>query len=225
MKDDPRHGPRPPRLEEALDALPLFPLPRAVLFPGSTMALHVFEPRYRALVRDALATHATFSVVQIVDKAPGASDPSTPAIARFAGIGTIADHVELSGGRYDLLLHGHAVVELEELQFVPPYRRARARIVSDVGGDPGSTELAALVSTAGSFARVLAGKGRAPALKLPKESSPGRLADLCAAQLVLDSGDRQRVLEQRDVRLRVRLVTEILALQQVALGGRDESLN
>lgn len=221
MKDDPN----PKRPEAALDALPLFPLPRAVLFPGSTMALHVFEPRYRALVRDALATHATFSVVQIVDGRTSAGDPSGPPIARFAGIGTIADHVELSGGRYDLLLRGHAVVELDELPFVPPYRRARARIASDLGTEPTPTDLAALISTAGSFSRVLAGKGRAPALKLPKDASAGRLADLCAAQLVLDGGDRQRVLEERDIRLRVRLVTEILALQQVALGSRDESLN
>jgi ATP-dependent Lon protease len=217
---------KPPSIEDALDALPLFPLPRAVLFPGSTMALHVFEPRYRALVRDVLATHGTFSVVQIVEAPAGAKiDPSRPPIARYAGVGTIADHVELSGGRYDLLLTGHSVVELDELAFVAPYRRARARIASDSGIEPTSTDLAALVSTASSFARVLAGKGRAPALKLPKEASPGRLADLCAAQLVLDGGDRQRVLEQRDVGRRVRLVTEILALQRVALGGRDENLN
>lgn len=213
-------------MEDALDALPLFPLPRAVLFPGSTMALHVFEPRYRALVRDALATHGTFAVVQIVEAPPGtAADPTRPPIARYAGVGTIADHVELSGGRYDLLLTGQAVVELDELPFLAPYRRARARVATDAGGAPGGTDLAALVSTAGSFARVLSGRGRAPALKLPREASPGRLADLCAAQLVLDGGDRQRVLEERDVRLRIRLVTEILALQQVALGGRDEKLN
>jgi Lon protease-like protein len=219
-------APKPPRIDDALDALPLFPLPRAVLFPGSTMALHVFEPRYRALVRDVLATHGTFSVVQIVDGSGGAaSDPTRPPIARFAGVGTISDHVELSGGRYDLLLTGRAVVELDELPFVAPYRRARARLATDSGGEPAGTDMAALVSTAGSFARVLSGKGRAPALKLPKDASPGRLADLCAAQLVLDGGDRQRVLEQRDVRLRVQLVTEILALQQVALGGRDEKLN
>jgi len=212
------------RFEEALDALALFPLPRAVLFPGSTMALHVFEPRYRALVREALATHAAFSVVQIVEPA-GASMPGGPAIARFAGIGTIADHVELSGGRYDLLLQGHAVVELVELPLVTPYRRARARVVSDEGGDPAPTSVAALLSTATAFARVLRGKGRSLELKLPRDAPPGRVADLCAAQLVLDGADRQRVLEQRDVRLRVRLVTEILALQQMALGSHDRTLN
>ncbi len=217
---------RAPLIDQALDELPIFPLPRAVLFPGSTMALHIFEPRYRAMVRDALATHATFAVVQIVDPPGGKPfDPASPPIARYAGVGTIADHVELSGGRYDLLLRGHAVVALDELPFVPPYRRARGSIVSDEGPEPSATDLTAMMSTAGSFARILSGKGKALPLKLPRDAAAGRLADLCAAQLVLDGADRQRVLDERDLRRRVRLVTEILALQQLSLNGRDQTLN
>ena len=49
------------RIEGATEALKIFPLPSAVLLPGGVMPLHIFEPRYRALFTDALATDSVRS--------------------------------------------------------------------------------------------------------------------------------------------------------------------
>ena len=107
-------SPRAFDLAPALTALPLFPLPQTVLFPGALLPLHVFEPRYRALVRDVLKTHRSLSVVLITD--PGQIDEhGHPAIAPVAGVGIIIDHAELPGGRYNILLRGRARVALAEL--------------------------------------------------------------------------------------------------------------
>lgn len=115
------------RLADALDALPLFPLPDVVLFPGVVLPLHVFEPRYRAMLRDVMRTHGALAVAQIV---PGADGPSPP-IARVAGAGLVLEQEMLADGRSNIVLQGVARVALEELPEDGPYRRARATIVED----------------------------------------------------------------------------------------------
>ena len=49
----------------ALTELPIFPLPNCVLLPGGLLPLHVFEPRYRELTRDCLATHHLMGVARL----------------------------------------------------------------------------------------------------------------------------------------------------------------
>lgn len=215
-------------LAPALDALPLFPLPQAVLFPGALLPLHVFEPRYRALVRDVLQTHRALSVVLITD--PEAVDEhGHPAIASVAGVGVIIDHADLPGGRFNILLRGRARVRLEELPFVAPYRRARATIIEPPTGAAAAEvapgDLSALVATATSFASLVHERDRSFDFRIPHDASPALVADLCAHHLVLDGRERQRILEMQDPGARVRHVTEVLALQRLMLAGESGDLN
>src|SRR6185436_19916478 len=127
-------------LAPALDVLPIFPLPQTVLFPGALLPLHVFEPRYRAMVKDCLATHKAMAVALISET--GERDAHRhPTIERVAGVGVIIDHVELPDGRYNILLHGRARVRLEELPYVPPYRRAKAAILHPTPSDPAQRDV------------------------------------------------------------------------------------
>ena len=89
-------------LREALDELPLFPLPQVALFPGATLPLHVFEPRYRTMIRDVLASHRILAVVQITAREP-LDAHGNPPIAAVAGVGLVVDHMEMPGGRYNIL--------------------------------------------------------------------------------------------------------------------------
>jgi Lon protease-like protein len=92
----------------AADRIKLFPLPEVTLFPGQGLPLHVFEPRYRALVEDALATDAVLAVPGL---APGASKGEPvlrPALPTFMGVGVIAEHERLPDGRFHLLVRGIA---------------------------------------------------------------------------------------------------------------------
>jgi ATP-dependent Lon protease len=217
--------PAPADLAAALARLPLFPLPQTVLFPGALLPLHVFEPRYRAMVRDVLASHRMLSVVLITGT--GVADVhGHPEIASVAGMGEIIDHADLPGGRYNILLRGRARVRLSELPFTPPYRTAAAALLDDDPGEPSPAAHAALLSTATSFAALVRERDRSFDFHLPKDAAPGLAADLCAHYLVLDPRERQAILELINVPLRVRRVTEALAMQQLALssegsGGRD----
>src|SRR5262249_40986650 len=138
-------------LGPALDVLPIFPLPQTVLFPGALLPLHVFEPRYRAMVKDCLATHKAMAVALICET--GERDAFRhPAIEAVAGVAVIIDHVELPDGRYNILLHGRARVRLEELPFIPPYRRAKASLLHAPPSDPPQRDVAALLASAAAFA-------------------------------------------------------------------------
>lgn len=208
--------------EPSLDALPLFPLPQVVLLPGAMMPLYVFEPRYRAMVRDALDGGMTLGIVQILE--PFGED-AHPEIAAVAGVGTIIDANEISGGRYNIVLRGRARVRLVELPFVPPYRRARATVISPTEEDVPQMAITTLVSTANAFVSVIRARDKSFDFRVPGDASAGQIADLCAAHLLVDSHERQRVLETSSVVERVRIVTDALALQQLSLSGPKSTLN
>lgn len=225
---DPARSHGPADLAPALDALPLFPLPQTVLFPGALLPLHVFEPRYRALVRDVLQSHRALSVVFITDP-DDVDEHGHPAIASVAGVGVIIDHAELAGGRYNILLRGRARVRLEELPFVPPYRRAKATVLGPPPGAPSadvpSSDLSALIATATSFTALVRERDKSFDFRLPQGASPALIADLCAHHLVLDGRERQSILEMEDAVGRVRHVTEVLALQRLMLSGEPRDMN
>ena len=210
-------------LEAALDALPLFPLP-AVLFPGALMPLHVFEPRYRAMVRDALATNGALAVVFVTDAAD-VDAHGHPRIASLAGAGVIADHAELPNGRYNILVQGIARVHLEELPFLPPYRRARGRIIETSASDVPATDIAALRAAAAAFAARVREKEPRFELHLPADADAAAITDLCAHHLVLDARERQTLLETADLAVRARRTTEALVIQRVALSTDRRDMN
>src|SRR5450432_1995489 len=90
----------------ALEAMPIFPLPGVVLFPGALVPLHVFEPRYRALLADCLATHKCMALAFLLDNRVDAE--RQPGIARIAGVGMVVEHTALADGRSNIVLKGHA---------------------------------------------------------------------------------------------------------------------
>lgn len=207
-----------PDVAAALLALPLFPLPEVVLLPGALLPLHIFEPRYRAMLADALATHRCIAMAYVLE--PGAEPPR---IARAAGLGVIVQHEALPDGRSNILLQGRARVALDELPMAGLYRRARARILQQVDTSVPDADLAMLHAAVTRF--VTSVRKRAPSANftLPAGVDAGGAADLCAHHLVMDAAARQRVLEELDVAARVRLVATELTEQTVRLPGSAPS--
>lgn len=205
----------PDDLRAALEALPLFPLQQAVLFPGTLLPLHVFEPRYKALVCDVLSTHRTLAMAHVPSF--DADMRGNPEISEIAGLGTIVEHAELPGGRFNVVLRGRARVRLAELPHQEPYRRATATLLASEERPIPPLELASLHAAAAGFAELVRQRDPSFRLRLPRDVDGGGLADVLANQLVLDGRERQRVLECLDVRARVVCVTEILTVQRATL--------
>lgn len=208
----------------ALEELPLFPLPQVALFPGALMPLHIFEPRYRAMIRDVIDGHKVLGIVQIVDS-DVRDEHGNPKIARVGGVGVLVDYTELPSGRFNVLVRGRARIEIDELPFVPPYRRARAKVLGSSQEAVSPSDIAALISSATSFASIVRERDENFEFKLPRDGDAGMLADHCAATLLIDGRDRQLALQTTNVVERVRIVTETIALQRLALHGEAGAPN
>ena len=183
----------------ARQRLPMFPL-SAVLFPHATMPLHVFEPRYRALMHDCLEGDPRFGVVLIERGSEvGGGDQRSALGTR----GVITRAAELPDGRWVLEVRGESVIAVEEWLADDPYPVAMVAEVSD-GPDAGSvlpTPLASLEQAAQRVRRaraVLAEYGGAPPLS-PDNALDGdgdaevATWQLCAAAPV-NAYDAQRLL-------------------------------
>jgi Lon protease-like protein len=211
----------PPSMRDiaaALEVLPVFPLPQTVLFPGALLPLHIFEPRYRSMVKDALATNKTVAIA-LIREAGDRDAFGNPHIEPVAGVGIIIDHAELADGRFNILLRGRARVRLEELPFIPPYRRARASLMTSITADAPPRDVAALLASAAAFAADIRARDPEFDFRIPAHTPAAAACDLAAHHLVLDARERQAILETLDVTARIRRTTEALALQHAALQG------
>lgn len=204
-----------------LDALPIFPLPNVVLFPGTGLPLHVFEERYRAMTRDVLAGRRLIAIAQLK---PGfeAEYTGRPAVYQVCGVGRVTRERERADGRFDLLLEGVARVSiLEELPPKRPYRLVRACRLSDQQSDlvvenALRQQLTALWERLGA----LLPEPRSDLRELTRGAdSAGALADRIAL-VAAEPDEQQRLLEQLDVSERLRFLIERmhLLLQRVSAG-------
>lgn len=201
--------------EDALSAIPLFPLPQVVLFPHAILPLHVFEPRYRRMLADCLASHEAMAIVQLL---PGEDRFGRPNIATVAGGGLVVKHEKLVDGRSNIIVVGQARLELDELDPDElPYRRARATVLADEGKAISDNQRTALVAAATMFANEVRKHDPSFVFRLPADVDSAHLADLCAHQLVVDADARQQILELRDPRDRAELVLQKLAVQHGAM--------
>src|SRR5262249_9789165 len=116
--------------ETAASALKVFPLSSVVLFPGMAVPLHIFEARYRELVKDSLAGNRVMAMSQ--PAAGAAREAALPPPPPICCAGVIAWHEELAGGRYNIVVRGVARARIsEELPARKQYREVRAEILGD----------------------------------------------------------------------------------------------
>lgn len=113
--------------------VPLFPLPNLVLLPHATVPLHLFEPRYRTMTRDALDARGLIAIASFDGEQWRQDYEGKPPVRPFVCVGYIVRHDQLEDGRYNLLLQGVCRAKiLEELPH-DPYRLA---LVEPTEGGP-----------------------------------------------------------------------------------------
>jgi Lon protease-like protein len=191
-----------------LDAVPVLPLPGVVLLPDQRMPLHIFEPRYRAMVRDALETDGWMVVCPVV----GDPEAEVPPFVVVATAGRIVAHQRLPDGRFNILVEGVLRVRLTEIDFVAPYRRAAATVIAEPEDrEVASVERTAMLSTLASVMRVVRAMRPQFEFAVPTELSSSRLALRLVDRFVTDPEMRQRVLEAERGIDRVMLATAALA--------------
>jgi Lon protease-like protein len=176
------------------------------------MPLHVFEPRYRDLMRDCLAGDARFGIVLIArgSEVGGGDERST-----LGTRGIITQAAELPDGRWVLEIEGEAVIAVEEWLPDDPYPVA---LVRDASAEPSPGDAIPLVGPAGQRVRraraLLAEQGGAPPLPPELALDGGGDADLASWQLCavapLSAYDAQRLLAADGAPERLRLLGELM---------------
>ena len=113
-------------MSEPHQRISLFPLSGAVLYPGLHLPLHIFEPRYVALVSDALARDRRIGMIQPQRSAEGAP------LYNIGCLGRIDDVEAIENGRYNIVLEGEARFRiLSELDVKTPFRQVQAELLPD----------------------------------------------------------------------------------------------
>lgn len=208
-----------------LDHVPIFPLPNTVLFPGVRLPLHVFEPRYRALTRDALDGDGVLAVALLAE---GWEDDyyGQPDVHPVVGAGVIEKHEELDDGRYNILLRGCARLRITTEHPVGPaedaYRSVRAEAVDDVFPDDDPSRLVTSAETLRQCCRTLLtsrpvdGAG-ALVSYISQINDPALLTNVISMLFIKDAVDQQALLETVSVATRLEHLTDHLSGMLIAL--------
>ena len=112
------------------DRIPIFPLPNVVFFPKTYLPLHIFEPRYRAMVADAAARGQCIGMVLLKDGWEQDYDGNPPVFG-VGCVGRIVSLQHLPDGRYNILLQGLRRYEIREQHYDKPYRQARIALKAE----------------------------------------------------------------------------------------------
>jgi Lon protease-like protein len=175
--------------------IPLFPLPGVVLLPGTLLPLHIFEPRYRAMVADALEGDRTIGMAMM---RPGWERAgANPPIFAVGGAGRIVDSETLPDGRYNIVLEGEFRYRVLEESPPAPYRVARVEVIPSIPFSDPSRESAAVAETSALFTALSKAMELPP---LPEERlSAERLASELALRLRYDAAELQALLKTDSV--------------------------
>ncbi len=179
------------------------------------MPLHVFEPRYRDLLRDCLAADKRM-LVAALEMSDTTSYDERPALRAVCGLGEVVAHEPLPDGRSNILLRGVARCRIvDELPPEVRYRIVQAEILAEENHDSPQVmpAHAALILLADRLSHLLPSGGPTLRSLLASQREPGPLSDVLSAALVTDPETRQDLLETFDVVRRIeRLSAEVAGL-------------
>ena len=211
---------------ESLQHIPVFPLPGLVLLPGGLLPLHFFEPRYRDLARDCLATRARWMVIANI--AHDAGQVPVPELVPRACVGRAIEHRPNGDGTYDVLLEGLLRVSIEDIESPHTYRLVRAVPLRDRVPEQGlpANDCEAARSLVRDIASMAARREAGFQVIAQDSDPPGLWVDRLAYQFITDRAALQDLLETLDARARLDAVVhhlvDVRSRLQAALGSKRE---
>ena len=201
------------------ETLPLFPL-GTVLFPGLLLPLHIFEDRYRQLVRDLQdgPEPRRFGVIAIRQGRETGVD-GIQALYEIGCTATLRQVKELEDGRYDIVTVDTDRFRLAGLDDSKPYLQGQVELFAEQTGEPAAAAQAARVvrDAFRAYLSILAERGvtQISAPELPDE--PVTLSYLVGASMIIDLSDRQTLLAEPDALRRLAAERALLSRELTML--------
>lgn len=187
-----------------LQRVSIFPLAGALLFPRMHLPLHIFEPRYRSLVSDAMARDRRIGMIQPRETG------LIPALYDVGCLGRISDVEALEDGRYNIVLEGIARFRLvKELSVTTPFRQIEAEVESppETDGVLASVERAALEQESRRFAEA---QGYAVDWNAVARLDDEALVNGIAQVAPFDAAAKQALLEATSLNDRTELIIQLM---------------
>ena len=191
--------------------IPIFPLPNVVLFPNVFLPLHIFEPRYREMVHDALAGDRIIGMVLLRPGWEGNYE-GRPAVYPVGCAGLITHAERLSDGRYNIVLRGLEKFKVTGEEDSKPYRVARVQALIEPVTDEDREGVRAQRRRLESLL-VPQAEGRGSDTKVPPSMSDEDLVNALAQYLELEPVEKQALLEREGLLARCRSLVELLEMK------------
>ncbi len=202
--------------------LPVFPLPGVLLLPRALLPLHIFEPRYRALVRDALEGEGIFGMIQPRAEGP---DPVNPPIYAVGCAGEIQESRKLPDGRYIISLQGVARFRVDcELERHPEGYRSVHADFSGFGHDLDARR-GARVARDGlmeALRECLPARALKDYWDSVGRSNDEMLVNALAMASPFPPNEKQALLECRDLDERAEMLRLLFSMSDVRAANDDE---
>jgi Lon protease-like protein len=200
-------------------AVPIFPLAGAILFPRAQLPLHIFEPRYREMVRDAIEGAGRIGMIQ-----PQAfDDAGNPPLYGVGCIGDIVGIEELEDGRFNIVLLGANRFRLiDEIAFEGSYRCANVDIEAFDDGDPEPLALIQRAEVEREARRLGDAMGLAVDWNAVTRLEDEMLVNAIAQVAPFDAGAKQALLEQPTLAGRADLLVQLMQFHRATVTGGVE---
>ncbi len=189
--------------------LSIFPLPGALLFPRMHLPLHVFEPRYQSLVKDALARDRKIGIIQPRNAGiPGHRETQT--LFSIGCVGKISQVEALDEGRYNIVLEGLSRFTLvRELDVTTSFRQIEAELIAE-GDDTPTLELVERASLEREARRFSDAQGYAVDWEAVTRLDDEALVNGIAQIAPFDAAAKQALLEAPDLSTRTDLIIQLM---------------
>ncbi len=189
--------------------IPILPLADVVLFPNMSVRLHVYEPRYRAMVVDALKGDRIIGMVLLrPEYDPDYGKGPSPSIFPIGCAGVIEDVGAVADGGYDLVLKAVAKFRITGEEASAPYRLAHVTAMPEVLR---AEEKTSLQTERRKLETLLPGsRDRSSIGRLPERPSDEELVNGVAQFADIEPLDREKLLEQAGALMRARLLIDLL---------------
>jgi Lon protease-like protein len=199
--------------------VPIFPLPGAILFPRSQLPLHIFEPRYRDMVRDAIDGGGQIAMIQ-----PQRLDDDNEAPLFAVGcVGELVGVEELEDGQFNIVLLGsHRFRLVREVDVDAIYRCAEVDIDAFDDGDPPPLPLIQRAEVEREARRLGDALGLAVDWAAVARLDDEMLVNAIAQVAPFDIGAKQALLEQASLEGRADLLVQLMQFQRMAVTGGVE---
>ena len=194
------------------DLLPLFPLPNVVLFPNVFLPLHIFEPRYRAMVADAITGDRMIGMV-LLQRGWEQDYEGRPPVYAIGCSGVITHVEQLADGRYNLVLRGLERFRILTENHSLTYRRGIVESLSERPMD--GEDLIVVRRQRAKLEAMLASSHEAKGsdAKIPSAMGDEDLVNALAQYLDFEPLEKQALLEHHSLRARAESLVELLEIK------------